>query len=561
MMRTYYLLLPIFVITFGTVNAQGGAAAPATAASEYQLHIRKSADEIQINGILDEPCWQTADVLSQFHYQFPVDTGLSAFQTEIRMTFNDRFLYIAAICHQPKETITFQSLKRDFANGTSDVLNILFDPFKDGLNGVSFGVNPLNVQREALIDNGTTLSFDWDNRWNSAVSLSDDHWTVEIAIPFKTLRYKVTEGQNSWYMNFVRLKLRDPEVSTWYPVPRQYAANNVAFTGKLIWDDAPPSPGANVSFIPYASGRYDIEYNRDPTTLDLQKRNGTSSYGIGGDAKVAVTPSLNLDLTFNPDFSQVEVDRQVTNLSRFELFFPERRQFFLENRDLFAMFGFPSTRPFFSRRIGLAYNPNTGQNEAVPILAGARLSGKINENWRIGLLNMQTQRKDWDSLSVLPAANFTVATLQRKVRERSAISAIFVDKENALGKLNEAQRAISNPGKGWQGWSLTSIQRTTNGKGNGTTTAPFPPTRKSVAPLLPSFWATATGTLTQGWAICSLIVFIQQTWVLCREMPCNNFSLVLAGPFTPTRRCSIPGRLVSMATIPSVFRPKKPIVK
>ena len=125
-----------------------------------------------------------------------------------------------------------------------------------------------------------------------------------------------------------------------------------------------------------------MDWKRDPNSLEVSEKKDTWTRNIGGDAKIGITPSLNLDLTINPDFSQVEVDRQVANLSRFELFFPERRQFFLENRDLFAMFGFPNTRPFFSRRIGLARNPLTGLNETVPIIAGARLSGKMTDNLR-----------------------------------------------------------------------------------------------------------------------------------------------------------------------------------
>lgn len=415
--------------------------------SEAALHIRKAASVIQTDGALDEAAWLNAPVAVDFKKQFPVDSGLADTRTEVRMTFDQHNLYVGVTCWQARGDYTVQSLKRDFPNGTGDAVNILLDPTKDGLNGFLFSVSPLNVQREAWIDNGVTLSFEWDNRWISAVQNHDDRWVAEIAIPFKTLRYNVSEGENSWHVNFVQVRLKNWEVSTWRPVPRQYAANNLAFCSKLVWDDAPPKPGASISLIPYGTGSYGVDYRRDKNTLEVLDKPGSSKFGVGGDAKIGVTPSLNLDLTFNPDFSQVEVDRQVANLSRFELFFPERRQFFLENRDLFAMFGFPSTRPFFSRRIGLARNPTTGLNETVPILAGARLSGKLNDDWRIGVLNMQTERVQWDTAQVLPAANFTVATLQRKMFKRSALSAIFVDKENFLGKLSEGQKA------GFQSWN------------------------------------------------------------------------------------------------------------
>ncbi len=413
--------------------------------SNYVLHIHKSKTPIQLDGVLDEAAWQTAETASGFRKQFPVDTGLAELQTRVQLTFDDKYLYIAAVCYEPRADYTVQSLKRDFEPGTSDVLNFLFDPSKDGLNGFLFGVNPLNVQREALLDNGTNQSYDWDNKWNSAVQASADHWIIEVAIPFKTLRYTVAAAENSWHINFVRTYLKNWQVSTWYPVAQQFEANNLAFTGTLIWDEPPPKPGANVALIPYVIGSYGLDYLRDDQSLAVTGRPDTWKGNAGGDMKIAVTPSLNLDLTINPDFSQVEVDEQVTNLSRFELFFPERRQFFLENRDLFATFGFPSTRPFFSRRIGIGYNPVKDRGETVPILAGARLSGKLNDQWRIGLLNMQTRRVNWSADEVLPAANFTVATVSKKMFERSALSAIVVNKQQLIGSLSDEQKAGIQP--------------------------------------------------------------------------------------------------------------------
>ena len=413
--------------------------------SEYTLRISHTETPVKLDGELDEAIWQNAAVITDFRRQFPVDTGLASARTEVRMSFDDRNLYIAAVCWQPRGDYTIQSLKRDFAAGTSDVLNLLLSPSKDGLNGFLFGVSPLNVQREALIDNGTTQSYEWDNRWESVVRNHDDRWVLEVAIPFKTLRYSVLPGENTWKVNFVRTRIKNWEVSTWHPVPQQFPPNNLAFTGTLIWNAPPPKPGANIALIPYVTGGWSQETRRDRNSLEVIEKKVDWTRNAGGDAKIGITPSLNLDLTFNPDFSQVEVDRQVANLSRFELFFPERRQFFLENRDLFAMFGFPDTRPFFSRRIGLARNPLTRFNETVPIIAGARLSGKLTDNLRVGLLSMQTERLNWDTALTLPAANFTVATIQKKVFGRSALSAVFVNKQNFLDKLNETQRADYQP--------------------------------------------------------------------------------------------------------------------
>ena len=307
------------------------------------------------------------------------------------------------------------------------------------MNGFQFAINPYGVQREGLIFNGGESSNFWDNKWYSQVKNYDDYWVVEMAIPFKTLRYKVTEGQNTWRANFGRNVLQKNEISTWRPVPRNFPPANLAFAGNIIWDENPPKPGANVSLIPFVSLATQKDFPRNendlkalPTTSDFPK-------GIGMDAKIAVTPSLSLDLTVNPDFSQVEVDKQVTNLSRFELFFPERRQFFLENNDLFGTFGFPDTRPFFSRRIGITRNPNTGLNQQVPILAGARLSGKLNDDWRIGVMNMQTRKVNYGNDKYLPAANYSVAVVQRKLLNRSTLGGVFVNKENNFGSLTADQ--------------------------------------------------------------------------------------------------------------------------
>ena len=286
------------------------------------------------------------------------------------------------------------------------------------------------MQKEGTIDNGSIVNLDWDNKWYSQVSNEPDRWTVEMAIPFKTLRYKNHEGANTWMINFGRVDLKQNEASSWAPVPRQFEILNLAFSGELRWEEAPPRPGANVSLIPYAIGRLERDF-------EFRLPNEWSANG-GLDAKIAITPSLNLDLTVNPDFSQVEVDEQITDLSRFELFFPERRQFFLENQDLFSMFGFPNSRPFFSRRIGIAEGrikktTTTGQlievdrTLSVPILAGARLSGKLNPDWRVGLLNMTTAGVN--DLQLDPA-NYTVGVLQRKIFDRSTVGAVFVNKEN-----------------------------------------------------------------------------------------------------------------------------------
>jgi hypothetical protein len=209
-------------------------------------------------------------------------------------------------------------------------------------------------------------------------------------------------------------------------VPIQYSAGAFAYSGQLVWQDPAPKPALNVSVIPYIAGiaSQDSEITPTEKNSDLQ---------VGLDAKVAVTPSMNLDLTVNPDFSQVDVDQQVINLSRFEFQFPERRSFFLENSDLFDNAGFPDTRLFFSRRIGIA-SDTSGNLKRVPISFGARLSGSINEKWRLSMMNMQTKEK----LELgLPRQNYAVATVMRNFGHQSNVSFTYVDKSSLGLQLSD----------------------------------------------------------------------------------------------------------------------------
>ena len=396
------------------------------------LKINQTNEAIKLDGIMDEEIWQKADVAQNFWQNFPMDTSRSIAESEIRMTYDDQFIYIFAKCYSTSEDgdtyYVTPSLRRDFRGSGNDMITFIFDTFKDQTNAFTFGLNPYGVQREGLIANGGSLQEDfdlsWDNKWYSAAKIYPGYWTAELAIPFKSIRYK--ENTEEWLLQFYRLDSHTNERSTWSRVPRNFRLYSLAFTGKLLWDKPLKKAGPNVSLIPYVAGGMNRDFvEGTPTNRNLS---------VGGDAKVAVSSSLNLDLTFNPDFSQVEVDQQVTNLDRFEIFFPERRQFFLENADLFANFGLENARPFFSRRIGVAIDSTTGQNVQNPIRFGARLSGSLNRKWRVGLLNMQTGE---DKSINLPSLNYTVGALQRRVFERSNISALVINKQSLTDTLSD----------------------------------------------------------------------------------------------------------------------------
>ena len=377
--------------------------------SQFELHIRKTTEPIIIDGAMNDAAWQQAETAGNFFMVLPMDTSHAHVNTEVKMTYDKENLYIIAICHLPQEKTPYmvESLRRDFSFLKNDNFIFFLDPFNDLTNGYTFGANAAGAQWDGTLYEGGKADLAWDNKWVSVVKNYDDKWIFEAAIPFKTIRYK--KGITEWGVNFSRLDITAAEKSSWTPIPRQFPTASLAYTGQLVWDQPLPDPGLNLSIIPYALTGVSKDYITD-NKASFRKE-------IGADAKITLTSSLNLDLTVNPDYSQVEVDKQVTNLDRFELFFPERRQFFLENNDLFGNFGFTNIRPFFSRRIGLG----------VPISFGARLSGNIDKNWRMGVMDMQTKKIKETGL---PAQNFTVLALQRKVFARSNIRMIFINKQS-----------------------------------------------------------------------------------------------------------------------------------
>ena len=372
---------------------------------DYVYIVKKRKSEIKIDGVIDEADWQKAQKATGFHLVLPVDSGLAVQPSEMMMTYDDKALYVAQIFYDtiPGKRI-MESFRPDFIFSNNDNLLIFFDTFLDQTNGFSFGVSASGAKWDGLMSNGSNISLMWDIKWESKTKNYADKWVSELRIPFKSVRYPA--GSKMWNVNFSRLDLKSNEKSAWAPVPRQFPTASLAYAGVMKFDEPLPKPRMQLSLIPYVFGSYANDYEAG-TGAEYRK-------DFGFDAKVGLSSSLNLDLTYNPDFSQVEVDRQITNIDRFELLFPEKRQFFLENSDLFANYGYESVTPFFSRRIGLD----------APVLAGARLTGKIGNNLRIGLMNMTT-RETGDFL----ARNFTVASVQQKVFARSNFGFIFVNKE------------------------------------------------------------------------------------------------------------------------------------
>jgi hypothetical protein len=450
------VIIIITILFFGIQQSWTQAASD----SDYQgleaqsaVFIKKMDQEINLDGKLDEASWFQGSPAKDFWEYFPSDSSRSSVKTEIYMMFDDKNLYIGAICHSVGDNYVISSLKRDFRAGGNDNITFLIDPFQDRTNAFVFGMNPAGVRREALISSGGRSTDDWnggwDNKWRGESHIGDGFWSCEMIIPLSTMRFK--EGLKTWYFNSYRFDTQSSSNSTWNRIPQNQIIMSLAYMGKMEWEEAPKTPGTSITVIPYVSGRFAKDFEE-----------GTpSDYGaaFGGDAKVAVSPSMNLDLTFNPDFSQVEVDQQVINTDRFEILFPERRQFFLENSDLFGSFGNQNINPFFSRRIGIGKD-TADNNIQVPIVYGARLSGKLDKNWRLGLLNMQTLK---DIENQMPNVNYTVAALQRKVFSRSNIGFIFVNKES-FAKDEELNQGTDHNRVLGLDYNLASSDNKWNGK-------------------------------------------------------------------------------------------------
>jgi hypothetical protein len=391
---------------------------------KYRIGITQTDKPITIDGILDEEPWKTADHTQKFQRVTPTDTGYAKAQTDVRLTYDKSNLYVGVICWDPtpgKRPV--ESLRRDYLFTKNDNFMLFLNTYNDQTNGFAFGLSAAGAQTEGLQYDGTKVNYSWDIKWRSKVKSYDDRWVCEISIPFRSIRY--LGGDKEWGINFGRLDLKDNEKSAWAPMPRQFPHCSLPFVGSLVWDKPTEKAGLRISLIPYVTGKATKNYEAAGNTRYKYR------YNAGFDAKMILSTALNLDLTVNPDYSQVEVDRQQTNLDRYELFFPEKRQFFLENSDLFANLGSETVRPFFSRRIGLARD-STGNLIENRIIGGARLSGNIGNRWRIGVMDMQTAEKN-----EIQAANYMVAVLQRQVFSRSSISAFIINKQLTGSTDNE----------------------------------------------------------------------------------------------------------------------------
>ncbi len=387
--------------------------------SPRKITAKHITESITIDGILDESIWQIADQIDGFWQNFPSDTTQAIHATRIRFLYDDVFIYVGIDADAIGDDYVVSSLRRDFSGRLNDNVSVMFDTYRDGNNAFVFSITPFGAEREALAaEGGVEFNDSWETKWKSQTRRDGARFTSEFQIPFASLKFR--EGETSWGLQAFRIDVQGGERSAWGPVPQNQRLPSLAFAGEIEFEKPLKKPASPIALIPYINQLAERDFSETKTEYPFK---------TGLDAKISIGSALNLDLTINPDFSNVEVDDIVTNLTRFELRLPEKRQFFIDNSDLFATLGnrFGDARPFFSRRIGLAedLDGNLIQNQ---ITTGARLSGKLNQDWRIGVLAIQT---DEDPGNEIASYSNSMAVLQRKVFTRSSLSFFAVNRQTS----------------------------------------------------------------------------------------------------------------------------------
>ena len=427
--------LALVLCVVGAARASAAQAVPEDGARPALTAVR-AAGAIVLDGALDEPAWAAAPIASGFVQNDPREGEPATFDTQVRVLYDDDALYFGVFARddQPGRLIV-NDLKKDFSPDTSDVFRVVLDTFHDRRNGYQFATNPAGAKWDAQMANeGRENNVNWDGIWDVATRVGESGWFAEIRIPFRTLRFDANAQR--WGVNFERRVRRLNEDSYWSPVLRIYDLQRVSLAGTIDGLRG-LRPGKDLRVKPYVAS--------SGNTIGRQPMRGDVDAGV--DVKYGVATGLTWDFTVNTDFSQVEADEQQINLSRFNLFFPEKRDFFLENSGIF-LFGASGggfgggggggggnfagrqnqsgdMRLFFSRRIGLSE-----AGTAIPILAGTRLTGRRGE-YSLGVLNIQ-QRQD----AGVAATNFTALRLRRDVLANSDVGAVFLNKEEQGSHFN-----------------------------------------------------------------------------------------------------------------------------
>lgn len=409
-------------------SAPAAAGAPSPVPRELRAAQAARTDRPPVvDGRLDDAAWASAPVLDGFVQREPVQGALVSERTEVRVLFDDQALYVGAwLFDSDPGAIVFGETRRDADPKDVDAVLLTFDTYLDRQNGFLFATTPagieydgqiskegdggIDTQRRQQTGSGGGFNVNWDGAWSVATSRDEHGWYAEFRIPFATLRYSGA-GEQTWGFNVVRRIRRKNEEAYWSPVARQFNAYRLSSSGTL---DGFQAPGrTSLTATPYALG----SVRRDYTSAGGPETGSTADFGA--DAKIVTASSLTVDLTYNTDFAQVEVDDEEVNLTRFRLFFPEKRPFFLENAGTFSVGSPQDVELFFSRRIGIE------GGRAVPIVGGGRVTGRV-AGLTVGLLDLQTEAVE----GLVPAQNFSVARVMKELPNRTRLGGAVVTRLN-----------------------------------------------------------------------------------------------------------------------------------
>ncbi len=363
--------------------------------------------KITLDGKLDEPAWQQAPGISNFTQRELHQGAPATERTEVKILYDKKNLYIGVWCYDDEpDKITATQLSRDFDPRTDDNFSIIIDTYGDKRNGYFFITNPNGARMDGMvIDNGRKMNMSWDGVWNVKTERNDQGWFAEFVIPFSTLRFTMNE-QQTWGINFERNIRRKREEDVWQGWSRDANLFQVSRAGTMT-GVAGVSKTSLIEIKPYGIAGH--SWNSE--AKDKNQLNA------GGDINYLITPTMKLNLTVNTDFAQVESDRIQVNLTRFSLYYPEKREFFLEGKNYFDFGLGYSIQPFYSRRIGLAPD-----RSVIPIIAGVRLMGKTG-NTTLGGMSIQTAKKD-----TIPTTNFSVLRWKQDLGSNFTIGMIGVNK-------------------------------------------------------------------------------------------------------------------------------------
>jgi len=385
-------------------------------------------NSLRVDGIMNEPEWDLANPESHFIQIEPHQGQPANFLTELRALYNSHYLYIGIFSRDSmgRKAIRATDFKRDFDYRQHDLVTLAFDGFNDRRNAMMIAANAFGAQRDLLSFDDLYYDLDWDGLWRVRTSRTDSGWYAEFAIPWQTLRYpKSKDSIQNWGFNMYRNRRLTNEISAFAPFPRVFSVLRMDYAGEIT-NLRPPPPKTNIRILPYVLGSFD-HYQGYDASVKKEQYNAK----LGGEVKWAINTNDILDLTANTDFAQVDADQQVNNVTRFSVFFPEKRQFFLENASLFG-FGIAGQddgsggsmryQPFFSRSIGLDSN-----GQPIPIQVGARYVHRSSKR-NFGAMAMRQGER-----GATPATNFFVGRFSENFGQQNRIGGMVSLRNNPQG--------------------------------------------------------------------------------------------------------------------------------